>query len=91
MTAQEINAFIEGNDWTFAKTMPNNPHSYLVKSRCTDQQAFEDFVLHIRQHGYRLKFKKNWYVCLDVGEHRYWSMGAPIEKTIIINRAINLP
>ncbi len=48
---------------------------------------FNEFVLHIRQHGYVDKFIGEEYVYFNVGEYRYWSMGAPLEETILINRA----
>jgi hypothetical protein len=87
MTADEINRFIESNTWTFAKTMPANPHWYVVRSKCNDEDAFKAFVVHIREHGYSELFHSREYVCFDVGEFKYWTMGSPLEITTIINRA----
>ncbi len=87
MTADEIARFIESNTWIFAKTMPDNPHSYVVRSKCKDEEAFQAFVVHIRENGYQVLFRSREYTCFDVGEFKYWTMGSPLEITTIINRA----
>jgi hypothetical protein len=87
MTADDIDRFIAANTWTFAKTMPQNPHWYVVRAKCNDETAFEGFVMHIREHGHEVVFKGRKYICFDVGEFMYWTMGAPLAATIIINRA----
>jgi len=48
---------------------------------------FNEFVLHIRQYGYVDKFIGEEYTYFNLGDYRYWSMGSPLEKTILINRA----
>ena len=40
----------------------------------------------IRAHGYQNQFEGSWYTQLDVGGHTYWTMGAPVAETILINR-----
>jgi hypothetical protein len=90
MTTDDIASFIASNAWTFATTMPDNPHWYAVRAKCNDEAAFEGFVMHIRAHGYTLKFKGRKYTCFNVDEFRYWTMGAPLDATIIINRAKNV-
>jgi hypothetical protein len=91
LSDDQITSFIEGQRWVFAKTMPNAPHSYVVKSRCSDPHLFEAFVLQIRRQGYTQFFSGRQYTYLDWttsdGEHQYWTMGAPLEQTIILNRA----
>jgi hypothetical protein len=89
MTANEINRFIDSNKWAFAKTMPDNPHWYVVRAKCNDEDAFEAFVMHIREHGYPVLFRSWEYTCFDVGGFRYWTMGDSLETTTIINRATN--
>jgi hypothetical protein len=92
MTRTEIEAFIAGHDWRPAKTMPHIPHSYVVKAKCRDALEFERFVMHIRRHGYKGKFGKTTYVYFDWPVdgivHQFWTMGAPLDITIIINRAV---
>ena len=92
MTAAEIDSFIAGHEWRFAKTMATIPHSYVVKAKCRSAVEFERFAIHIRRHGYEGRFFKARYIYFDweVGGvvHQFWTMGAPISETIIINRAV---
>lgn len=101
MTEREIEEFIRSHSWTFAKTMPQSPHWYVVKKKCRNAHEFERFVLHIRKYGYRRKYKRSYYTSFDVGIdgviHYYWTMGCPLfivregkrtDYTIIINRAV---
>jgi hypothetical protein len=44
--------FIASEKWTFAKTMPEWPHEYIVKER-VDEKLFVELVLHIRKYGLR--------------------------------------
>lgn len=82
----DVDAFIAASPWRFAVTMPESPHEYVVRGQVPDDQ-FESFVLHIREHGYRGRFRGRTYTYLDVGEWTYWTAGAPVEETVIINRA----
>jgi integrase len=92
MTPEEISSFIEGHEWRFAHSMPEMPHSYVVKEKCRNGPEFERFVMHIRRHGYRARFGRAWYTYLDWPVegvlHQFWTMGEPLSETIIINRAV---
>jgi hypothetical protein len=48
--------------------------------------------MHIRRHGYRARFGRVFYTYLDWPVdgvlHQFWTMGASLEETIIINRAL---
>ena len=81
----EIINFIETEKWTFAKTMPEWPHEYLVRER-VDERLFLQMVEHIRKFGYEGKFYSETFVFFDHNGFIYWTMGEPIEETIIINR-----
>ena len=74
--------------WQNAKTYEAfAPHEYTVRKWNPDlDDEFVNFVELIRSAGYKEKWKKRWWTYLDVVGHRYWTMGAPIEITIIINR-----
>jgi len=78
--------FIEDAPWTFAKTMPENPHEYTVRGQ-TPHEEYDFFIRHIRSHGYKEKWGGRSYVYLNVGAWRYWTMGRSVEGTTIINRA----
>ena len=53
---------------------------------------FERFVMHIRRHGYKQRFGKSTYTYMDWPVdgvvHQFWTMGAPLDISIIINRAV---
>ena len=86
MTNELIN-FINNSAWTYAKTMPNWPHEYIVKER-VDENNFLLLVKIIREKGYIGHFYKKEIIYFDYNEHTYWTMGAPIDETTIINRTV---
>ena len=47
--------FVDTAKWTFAKTMPEWPHEYLVRDR-VDRVLFAALARHIRQHGIEQRF-----------------------------------
>lgn len=81
-------AFIEAHEWRFAKTMPQNPHWYVVREKVADDEAFDAMVRFIRQEGevrrWGGKLYQYWFS--DDGFY-YWTMGWPVDETLIINRA----
>jgi hypothetical protein len=80
-----LRIFIDSCRWTFAKTMPVWPHEYIVRER-VDEELFVQLVEHIRAHGYEGKFYQKCITYFDDDGMVYWTMGAAIEKTIIVNR-----
>lgn len=83
--SDQLREFIDSSQWTFAKTMPQWPHEYVVRDR-VDENPFVQLVRHIRQHGYEGKFYQRTFIYFDDRGKTYWTMGAPIEETTIINR-----
>lgn len=65
--------------------MPNWPHEYLVRER-VDPLLFEALVTHIRSHGYEGRFYRRSINYFDDDGLVYWTMGAPIAATTIVNR-----
>jgi hypothetical protein len=88
----DFRRFIEERQWTFAKTMPQWPHEYTVR-RFEDpkskQDVFEEAVAFLRANGECRVFEPTGRssVYFDIDGRQYWTMGAPIEETVIINRA----
>jgi hypothetical protein len=80
-------AFVARAPWRFAKTMPDIPHEYTVRGQTLDDE-FDQFVLLIRRDGYKRRFGKTTYIYLNIDGHRYWTMGAPVDATTVINRAL---
>jgi 2-polyprenyl-3-methyl-5-hydroxy-6-metoxy-1,4-benzoquinol methylase len=72
--------------WIFAKTMPENPHHYTLRKHWGRDDEFVWAVEYLRANGYTAVFRKSRYVQINVNEHFYWTMGAPIPATILINR-----
>ena len=65
--------------------MPEWPHEYLVRDR-VDQELFERTVRHIRSRGTEGRFYHKAIVYFEEYGLVYWTMGAPIAETTIINR-----
>ncbi len=90
MTAEELefmHRFVAERRWQFAKTMPENQHRYTVREWVPDgRDDFERFVVLLRQHGSDEVFRGRTYRYLDLDGFHYWTMGAPISQTTVINR-----
>jgi len=80
-----LRAFVDTATWTFAKTMPEWPHEYIVRER-VDEQLFVDLVRHIRAHGLSGRFYERAIVYFEEVGLAYWTMGAPVAETTIVNR-----
>lgn len=80
-----LTALLEAAPWTFAKTMPHNPHHYTLRDKWEDAD-FVWAVEQIRAHGYREMFKGRPYTLFTIGEFKYWTMGNPLPETTLINR-----
>jgi hypothetical protein len=82
----ELKTFVDDTSWTFAKTYAKTwPHEYIVCDRA-DEGLFLSFVRHIREHGYEGSFYHKPITYFDEDGRVYWTMGAPIEETTIVNR-----
>ena len=82
----ELREFVDRETWTYAKTMPKWPHEYLVRERVGDEGLFVKLIEHIRSRGYEGTFYSRKITYYDEDGLTYWTMGAPVEETIIINR-----
>ena len=82
---EELRRFVDRETWTYAKTMPKWPHEYIVRDR-VDEELFEQLVRHIRKHGYDGRFYRKRITYYEEDGLVYWTMGAPVNETIIINR-----
>lgn len=86
MTPEQFHAWAGGQKWRFASTQIYQPHYYVLRNDCIDAE-FRAAVVLIREHGYHKQFKGRSYVYFDSGDWSYWTMGHPIDQTILINRA----
>ena len=91
-----VDEIVEKYRWRFAKSMPHIPHWYIVRKQkpshnklyhC-DETEFVWFAKHIRKNGYKARYWKKMMTYFAHDGFKYWTMGAPIDETIIINRAL---
>jgi hypothetical protein len=79
-------------DWIFAKTMPQNPHHYALRKnfkpdgQFSGDSLFEHTVTTMREYSYDGTFGGRKYKYFNVNGHYYWTMGALVKDTILINR-----
>jgi hypothetical protein len=83
--SEDLRRFINDEQWRFANRMPDWPHEYLVRER-VDRKLFERAVKHIRSNGYEGVFFQTVILYYEEGDLVYWTIGAPVEETVIINR-----
>lgn len=82
--------FVARHRWydavTYAKFCP---HQYVVKGRLPkdEQKVFEEIAQGIRDFGFMALYGTQQGMYYILGEHYYWTMGAPIPETTILNRA----
>jgi hypothetical protein len=84
---EDMRRWVATRNWQFARTMSYNPHEYTL-ARWGDRTMFERVVLHIREYGYQNIYGRTEYTQLDCGKYFYWTMGASLEATILINRKL---
>ena len=78
--------FIMSQKWREATTMPQCPHSYVVRGKGPKEEDFARFVRHIRSFGYDDRWHSLTNRYLDFEGHKYWTMRFVYSATIIINR-----
>ncbi len=82
---KDLSSFINKEKWTYAKTMPKWPHEYLVREK-VDETLFVKLAVFIRENGYEGRFYNKAITYYDYDGRVYWTMGAPMDETTIINR-----
>ena len=83
---KHLQELIAGCTWIFAKTYADTwPHEYIVRQK-VDEASFVNLVSHIRARGYEGRFYEKVMIYFEHEGMVYWTMGSPIERTIIINR-----
>ena len=84
-------SLIAGRSWREAVTYRETaPHEYVVRKWEQDDrgnQDFDSFITLIRRFGYADFFYKVRHLYWVIDEHKYWTMGWPVEETTVINRA----
>lgn len=84
--SKELKNFIDKAEWVFAKTYADTwPHHYIVRDK-VDESLFLTMVRHIRKFGYEGRFYKKKIIYFEEDSLVYWTMGAAVDQTTIINR-----
>lgn len=88
MTEEDFLNFADYVDWTFAKSVPNWPHFYIVEKELDDQDAYVIARTFIRDQGYDGNFFDLDVRYYDVDGWTYWSspLAKPFEEQYMINR-----
>ena len=86
----ELAGHLLPQQWIFAKTMPHNPHWYTLRKHWPDDAAFVQVVQAIRDHGFTERYQGRNYQMLALNGMKYWTMGAPLNQTILINRKVHV-
>ena len=87
LTLARVCRLLERHPWVYARTMPKTPHWYTILKAWPDQEAFDDVVQFIRERGVTEIFRRKPYRVLVAGQWKYWTMGAALHRTILINKA----
>jgi hypothetical protein len=82
---EDFAQFVTHHRWRFARTMLSDPHEYTLRRNALSA-TFDDAVRYIREHGYTEYYGGRPYQALYFGDHKYWTMGAALPETILINR-----
>jgi hypothetical protein len=90
MTKQEIVAILNDHEWKFAKTFKYKaPHWYTLREKWNDDPLFDKIVQEVRNNANTEYFWRKPFEVLTYEGWKYWSMGAPIDETILINKAFD--
>jgi hypothetical protein len=74
--------------WTYAKTMPQDPHEYIVRGKSADEDTYCAMFRTIEERGEWRSWNKEQYQYFHPGDgYYYWKMTNDIAESVIINRA----
>ena len=88
MTEEDFQNFVDHVDWTFAKSVPNWPHFYIVEEELDDPEGYAAARAYIRGQGYDGHFFDLGVRYYDLREWTYWSspLAKSFEDQYMINR-----
>lgn len=90
MDIKTFEEYIKKVRWQNAKTYEKTaPHEYTVRWWRKDlEREFIDAVIFIRINGVEEMFYNKPFIYLYHGDYKYWTMGAPLNTTRVLNRAL---
>ncbi len=77
--------FVDKIDWTFAKTMPEIPHYYIVRDNLleNEKKEFDELSSLIDNKGTFEIFQSKPYKYLRLGKYKYWVIDNVINRVSI--------
>lgn len=81
-----IEELVNSFTWTFAKTMPTNPHEYIVRRQTASEEDYVRLYNYIMENHYIEWFWRKPYKMVRIGDYKYWIMTDDIRESRIINR-----
>ncbi len=87
MTDEErARAFVDAQEWIFAKMMADIPHFYCLKNNCPAPEEFDWFVRYMVAHSVPGTFYGRTYQYFYLGDWKYWIMDDTPGDCDLINR-----
>jgi hypothetical protein len=89
-TLEEVDQYIKKVDWKKAKTYRKTaPHEYTIRDWRKDlDDEFVGFAKLIRRIGTEERFYSKTFLYFYHGDYKYWTMGDPLEATVVLNRCL---
>ena len=81
-----VQRWLEARRWIFARSRASNPHWYCLRRDADDPKMFERVVEHLQEYGSPYVWWGSTYLQYVAGQFAYWTMGASVEDTVVINR-----
>ena len=90
--AADVAAQLEANSYQFASTMASIPHSYTLQRRWRTEKEFTRCIAKMRDvERVEECFRGWWHKRFTANGFKYWTMGAKVEETILVNRTFHRP
>ncbi len=88
LTDQFAGETLERMEWTFAKTMQNNPHFYSIREKFGNNSTFLKIVSHIRYFGNLVEYEDIIYRVWTYKSLSYWTVPSDLlnEEVDLINK-----
>lgn len=86
MNKHDLQLQLEKCFWKYARTLGTNPHHYTLRETWKTSELFSEAVIALREYSEPEKFYSKTYMMCYLGNFKYWTMGAPVEETILINK-----
>lgn len=79
-------AFVDAQEWIFAKSMADIPHYYCLKRNSPDASEFDWFVQYLVDHSVPGTFYGKVYQYFFLCDWKYWIMDDNPKDCDLINR-----